>query len=124
MFPGALWVGIVALSGSIVAQQLGPSRVRRLIYPPIWAVIAAGYFLPITTMNVFKYISELEHRYIPNAAKKQDEILAGLEKSAEQGGQKLKDLRKQFDGQLDNLADLIRSRTGLKLPEKEKKEKN
>lgn len=124
VLPGALWVGVAALSGSIVASQLGPSRIRRVIYPPVWALIAAGYFLPITTVNVGNYIYELEERYVPGLAKTQTELVRKAIEGFEGSRKSLHDLRTQFDGQMDKLTETLRTRTGLKVGEKEdKKEK-
>lgn len=123
ILPGALWVGVAALSGSITASQLGPSRIRRLIYPPIWALIAAGYFLPITTVNVGKYVYELEERYVPGLAKAQTGFFTSAAQAVDGSKDTLKGLRSQFDGQVDKLTEMLRTRTGLKVGEKEDKEK-
>ncbi|KIM23545.1 hypothetical protein M408DRAFT_332279 [Serendipita vermifera MAFF 305830] len=116
LFPGALWVGIAALSGSILAPKRSP--IRRIIYPPAWGFLAALYFLPLTTDNVGKYIVELEDRYIPNVAKKQKEIAARLRASLADGKDKTKELREGLSGQVDKLGVMIRERTGLKVGEK------
>ena len=122
LFPGALWVGIAALSGSILAPKR--SMIRRVIYPPAWGFLAAIYFLPLTTNNVGKYIVELEDRYIPSVSKKQKEIAAQLRAGLADGREKTKGLRESFSGQVDKLGVTISERTGLKVSEKaEEKEK-
>jgi hypothetical protein len=123
ILPGALWVGVAALSGSITASQFGPSRIRRILYPPIWALIAAGYFLPITTVNVGKYVYELEERYVPGLAKTQMALFKSTAQAVDRSKVRLKSLRSQFDGQVDKLTETLRTRTGLKVGEKEEKEK-
>jgi organizing structure protein 2 len=116
LFPGALWVGISALSGCILAPK--PSTIRRIIYPPAWGFLAAIYFLPLTTNNVGKYIVELEDRYIPGVAKKQKELAAHLRAGLADGKGRIKQLRGDFAGQVDKLTDMVRERTGLKIGEK------
>lgn len=120
MFPGALWVGIATLSGSILAPRR--SLIRRIVYPPAWGFLAAIYFLPLTTDNVGKYIVELEDRYIPSVAKQQKEVAAKLRAGLAEGREKTKGLRENFSVQVDKLGTMIRERTGLKVDkEKEKK---
>jgi MICOS complex subunit MIC26 len=117
LFPGALWVGIAALSGSILAPKR--STIRRILYPPAWGFLAAIYFLPLTTSNVGKYIVELEDRYIPSVAKKQKELAAQLRAGLADGRERTKKLRGDFARQVDRLTGMVRERTGLKVGEKE-----
>jgi MICOS complex subunit MIC26 len=117
LFPGALWVGIAALSGSILAPKR--STIRRIIYPPAWGFLAAIYFLPLTTSNVGKYIVELEDRYIPSVAKRQKELAAQLRAGLADGRERTKKLRGDFAGQVDRFTGMVRERTGLKVGEKE-----
>lgn len=118
LLPGALWVGIASLSGSIIASQLGPSRVRRLIYPPIWGLIAAGYFLPLTTVNIGKYVYELEERYTPGLAKLQTRAMENSVEVFESSRKSIASFRKGMDIQVGKLSDTIREKTGLKIGEK------
>jgi MICOS complex subunit MIC26 len=122
LFPGALWVGIAALSGSILAPKR--SIIRRIIYPPAWGFLAALYFLPLTTSNVGKYIVELEDRYIPSVAKRQKELAAQLRAGLADGRERTKKLRGDFAGQVDRFTGMVRERTGLKVGEKEEDKDN
>ena len=66
--PGLLYVGVAALSGSILARSRG--RFLRFSLPPTLFVLSFNHFLPKTAHNVREYGAELEERYFPTLAEK------------------------------------------------------
>ncbi|CAG7851112.1 MICOS complex subunit {ECO:0000256/RuleBase:RU363021} [Serendipita indica DSM 11827] len=123
LFPGALWVGIAALSGSIVAQQLRPTLMRRIIYPPVWGLIAANYFLPLHTVNVGKYVYELEERYVPNLAKAQSRLAERMIEASASSRESFGRFQTQLDVQVGKTKQWIQANTGLQIADKSQEEK-
>ncbi|KAG8812073.1 hypothetical protein FRC17_002212 [Serendipita sp. 399] len=115
LFPGALWVGVAMLSGSIFSRG---RRISRIIRPPLWGLVAAAFFLPNHTRNVGNYIFELEERYIPAVAKRQQELAANGKRGLESSKDGVQRLRGELDVQMGKVTDFVRSTTGLKLDRK------
>jgi organizing structure protein 2 len=68
--PGALYVGVATLSGSIVARnRILPTR---LLLPPIFLMTTAQHFLPKTTHNFSAYLGSLEDKYFPTVSQKHE----------------------------------------------------
>ncbi|KAJ7600775.1 apolipo protein O-domain-containing protein [Mycena floridula] len=68
LVPGSLYVGIVTLTGSILARNRG--IIARVGLPSALLVFSAHYFLPKTTSNVSAYLGEIEDTYFPVVAQK------------------------------------------------------
>ncbi|KAG8812036.1 hypothetical protein FRC17_002222 [Serendipita sp. 399] len=115
LFPGALWVGVAMLSGSIFSRG---RRISRIIRPPLWGLVAAAFFLPNHTRNVGNYIFELEERYIPAVAKRQQELAANGKRGLESSKDGVQRLRGELDVQMGKVTDFVRSTTGLKFDRK------
>lgn len=72
--PGALYIGVATLTGSILARSRGLPI--RLILPPTFFFVSLNQFLPRTASNIGDYVSGLEHKYVPRAARFQDTAIA------------------------------------------------
>ncbi|GAA95895.1 uncharacterized protein L969DRAFT_88737 [Mixia osmundae IAM 14324] len=68
--PHLLYVGIAALTGSILTRNR--NILLRLTIPPLFLFGSASYLLPATTQNLVNRVSELEHRHAPGFARSQD----------------------------------------------------
>ncbi|KAG8772264.1 hypothetical protein FRC15_002869 [Serendipita sp. 397] len=115
LFPGALWVGVAMLSASIFSRG---RRIGRILRPPLWGFVASAFFLPHHTRNVGNYLFELEERYIPAVAKRQQELTASGKQALESSKGTVQRLRGEFDTQMGKATNFIRSTTGLKLDKK------
>ncbi|KAJ7611338.1 apolipo protein O-domain-containing protein [Roridomyces roridus] len=67
VLPGALYVAIAFLTGSILARRR--SFPVRAVFPPVLAGTAAVYYLPKLSANVRAYASDLEDEYTPELAR-------------------------------------------------------
>ncbi|KAJ7264832.1 apolipo protein O-domain-containing protein [Mycena rebaudengoi] len=113
--PGALYVGIAALTGAILARnRFLPTR---LFLPPALAVGAAHHFLPRTTANVQAYLGDLEDAYAPALAGAHDTANAHARMSWERAGEAVKKGRASVDGGVLGAVDWAQAATGLKLRE-------
>ena len=72
--PGALYIGVATLTGSILARSRGLPI--RIILPPTFFFTSLNHFLPHTAANIGDYVSSLEHKYVPRAARFQDTAIA------------------------------------------------
>lgn len=66
--PGILYVGVAALTGSIISRNR--FILTRLTLPPTLFIFSLNYFLPQTTHNLSAYLSSLEETYFPTVAEK------------------------------------------------------
>ncbi|KAG8828454.1 hypothetical protein FRC19_006552 [Serendipita sp. 401] len=103
------------LSASIFSRG---RRIGRILRPPLWGFVASAFFLPHHTRNVGNYIFELEERYIPGVAKRQQELTANGKQALESSKGTVQRLRGEFDTQMGRATNFIRSTTGLKLDKK------
>ncbi|EJD54477.1 hypothetical protein AURDEDRAFT_156258 [Auricularia subglabra TFB-10046 SS5] len=70
--PGALYAGVAALTGSVIARNRAlPVRV---LLPPALLAGALPYFLPHTSANVGAYLRDLERAHAPGVAQTHDEL--------------------------------------------------
>ncbi|GAA5940722.1 hypothetical protein JCM1841_002203 [Sporobolomyces salmonicolor] len=61
--PGALYVAVATLAGSILARNR--SLLLRAILPPAFLLLSLNHFLPHTARNVGMKAEELEAEYVP-----------------------------------------------------------
>ncbi|KAK6910003.1 hypothetical protein I203_104030 [Kwoniella mangroviensis CBS 8507] len=71
--PGLIYVLISGLSGSVLTRTR--SLPIRFLAPPLFTLAAAPYFLPKTSHNIRKYISDLEDKNFPEFAARHDRFV-------------------------------------------------
>ncbi|KAI0031920.1 apolipo protein O-domain-containing protein [Vararia minispora EC-137] len=64
--PGLLYVGVAALTGSVIAR----GRFTRFVLPPAFFYFSFDHFLPKTSHNLKEYLGEVETHYFPVFAQK------------------------------------------------------
>ncbi|KZW00506.1 hypothetical protein EXIGLDRAFT_830664 [Exidia glandulosa HHB12029] len=70
--PGALYAGVAALTGSVLARNRAlPIRV---LLPPTLLLASLPYFLPRTSANVAAYARELERAHFPQLAEQHESL--------------------------------------------------
>ncbi|WVR06960.1 hypothetical protein IAU60_003996 [Kwoniella sp. DSM 27419] len=71
--PGLIYVLIAGLSGSVLSRTR--SLPVRFLAPPLFTLLAAPYFLPKTSHNIRKYLSDIEDRNFPAFAARHDRFV-------------------------------------------------
>ncbi|KAF9528766.1 apolipo protein O-domain-containing protein [Crepidotus variabilis] len=113
--PGALYVGVATLTGSIIARnRFLPTR---LLLPPIFLIASAQHFLPKTSHNLSAYLGSLEDRYFPSVAQTHDIAKAHSAMTWERVKDATKDGRASAGKAVTSAVDSIQEATGLKLRE-------
>ncbi|KAF8332000.1 apolipo protein O-domain-containing protein [Cantharellus anzutake] len=70
--PGILYVGVVALTGSVIGRTR--SLPVRILLPPTLLILAFPQLLPKTSANLRAYFSSLEDHYVPDIAAQHDAL--------------------------------------------------
>ncbi|KAH8112026.1 apolipo protein O-domain-containing protein [Phellopilus nigrolimitatus] len=113
--PGALYIGVATLSGSILARTRGlPTR---FLLPPTLFLLSFNHFLPHTATNVGAYISDLEHTYVPRAAQFTDTAAAHTQMTWEMAKDKAREGRAVLERGVVQAVGAVQESTGLKLRE-------
>lgn len=113
--PGILYVGVSALTGSILSR--GRFLPTRLLLPPIFFFATLNHFLPKTSHNISSYVSELEERYAPGLKEKHDIANAHTRMTWERAKKATRDGREGLGRTTEGLVERIQAATGLKLRE-------
>ncbi|KAF9007090.1 apolipo protein O-domain-containing protein [Cyathus striatus] len=113
--PGLLYVGIAALSGSIIARNR--FLVTRLILPPTLLVLSANHFLPKTTTNLREYFASLEDTYFPTFSEKHEIAKAHSSMTWERIKEATASGREHINHGAVVLVDKTQEVTGLKIRE-------
>ncbi|OXC64604.1 hypothetical protein AYX13_06029 [Cryptococcus neoformans] len=71
--PGLIYVLVAGLSGSVLSRTR--SLPVRFLAPPLFTLLAFPYFLPKTSHNVRKYLSNLEDKHFPEFAARHDHFV-------------------------------------------------
>lgn len=111
--PGALYVGVATLTGSIIARSRGLPI--RLILPPTLFLVSLNQFLPHTAANVGAYISNLEHKYVPRAAQFQDTAFAHSEMTWQMAKDRAEEGREALGKSVFAAVGQVEDWTGLQL---------
>lgn len=113
--PGVLYVGIAALTGSILARNrfIG----TRLLLPPALFILSARHFLPETSSNISNYLGSLEDHYVPGFAEKHDIAKAHSTMTRERVKEWTADSRSKVHKGAENSVEKLQNLTGLKLKE-------
>ncbi|WWC70089.1 uncharacterized protein I206_104036 [Kwoniella pini CBS 10737] len=72
--PGLIYILVAGLSGSVITRTR--SLPIRFLTPPLFTLAAFPYFLPKTSNNIRKYLSDLEDKKFPEFSKKHDRFIS------------------------------------------------
>ena len=113
--PGILYVGVAALTGSILTRSR--ALPARLIVPPIFFFATLKHFLPKTSHNLSAYGAELEERYAPSLREKHLTANAHAGMTWEWVKEATKDGREGLGKGVEDVVGRIQEVTGLKVKE-------
>jgi len=113
--PGLLYVGVSALTGSILARNR--SIFVRFALPPTLLLLSFDHFLPKTSHNLSSYLGSLEDKYLPAFAQKHDIANAHTAMTWERIRDTTKDGRATFGSGVENMVHKAQGATGLKFAE-------
>ncbi|WWD17212.1 hypothetical protein CI109_101650 [Kwoniella shandongensis] len=71
--PGLIYILISGLSGSVLTRTR--SLPIRFLSPPLFTLLAFPYFLPKTSHNIRKYLSDVEDKHFPEFAARHDHFV-------------------------------------------------
>ena len=113
--PGLLYVGVSALTGSILARNR--SMFMRFTLPPVLLLLSFDHFLPKTYHNLSSYLGSLEDEYLPAVAEKHDIAKAHSAMTWERIMDATKDGRATLGSGVENAVHKAQGTTGLKFAE-------
>ncbi|GJE86564.1 apolipo protein O-domain-containing protein [Phanerochaete sordida] len=113
--PGLLYVGVAALTGSVLARNRG--IFARITLPPVLLLLSFNHFLPKTAENVSAYLGALEDKYAPALAEKHAVANAHTRMTWEMLKDKTAESRASLGASVESLLDRIQDTTGLKVRE-------
>ena len=113
--PGLLYVGVSALTGSILARNR--SMFVRFALPPTFLLLSFDHFLPKTYHNLSSYLGSLEDKYLPAVAEKHDIAKAHTAMTWERIRDATKDGRATLGSGVENAVHKAQDATGLKFKE-------
>lgn len=106
-------MGVATLTGSILTRNRTP--VLRFLLPPAFFLISLNQFLPKTSANLGSYGRELEERYVPALAEKQDVVVHESRKTWELLKFYTQDSREKVSRGVVGAVGSVQELTGLKL---------
>ncbi|KAK9360860.1 apolipo protein O-domain-containing protein [Lipomyces starkeyi] len=121
LLPGAIYVLVATLTGSIVARKRNVI-VRGLLVPGAFGVAAFAYFLPITYTNVGNLIWKFEVM-APNVANAHMKVKNSITNFAESVDKLRKDSRAKVEEAVRNSRRALKENTGLLIAEENEKKK-
>lgn len=113
--PAVLYIGVAALTGSVLAR--GRSLPIRLILPPTLLIASSYHFLPKTSANISDYLGALEDQYFPALAAKHDIANAHSAMTWERIKDAASSGRTSLEGGVGSVVEQVQATTGLKLRE-------
>jgi organizing structure protein 2 len=113
--PAMLYVGVAALSGSILARNR--SVFARALLPPTLFLLSFKYLLPKTTHNVSAYAGSLEERHFPELAHKHAVAIAHSQMTWERLREAGISGRDRVQDGLESAVRKVQELTGLKVQE-------
>ena len=113
--PGVLYVGVSALTGSILARNR--SIFMRFALPPTLLLLSFDHFLPKTYHNLSSYLGSLEDKYLPAVAEKHDVAKAHTAMTWERIMDATRDGRATLGGGVESVVHKAQDTTGLKFTE-------
>lgn len=113
--PGLLYVGVSALTGSILTRNR--SMFMRFALPPTLLLLSFDHFLPKTYHNLFSYLGSLEDKYLPAVAEKHDIARAHSAMTWERIKDATKGGRATLGSGVENVVHKAQDTTGLRFTE-------
>jgi len=113
--PGLLYVGVSALTGSILARNR--SIFTRFVLPPTLLLLSFDHFLPKTYHNLSSYLGSLEDKHLPAVAEKHDIAKAHTAMTWERIKDATKDGRATLGSGVENVVHKAQDSTGLRFTE-------
>ncbi|OBZ69639.1 MICOS subunit MIC26 [Grifola frondosa] len=113
--PGILYVGVAALTGSVLARNR--ILATRLLLPPTLLILSLNHFLPKTTHNISQYLGSLEDAYFPTLSQKHAVANAHTAMTWERLKDATTDGRDRAMEGVTGIVGRLESTTGLKLKE-------
>lgn len=113
--PAVLYIGVAALTGSVLAR--GRALPIRLLLPPTLLVASSYHFLPKTSTNISDYLGSLEDQYFPTLAEKHAIANAHTAMTWERIKDAASSGRTSLEGGVGTVVEQIQSTTGLKIRE-------
>ncbi|KAF8512940.1 apolipo protein O-domain-containing protein, partial [Hysterangium stoloniferum] len=113
--PGALYVGVATLTGSVLARNR--NFLLRFSLPPALFLLSMNHFLPKTSQNISSYLSSLERAHVPALAHAHEQFNGKLAGSFVAAGQAWYTARTTTIGGIERAVTELQDRTGLKLKE-------
>jgi len=113
--PGLLYVGVSALTGSILARNR--SMFLRFALPPTLLLLSFDHFLPKTYHNLSSYLGSLEDKYLPVVAEKHDTAKAHTAMTWGRIRDATEDGRATLGSGVENAVHRAQDATGLKFTE-------
>lgn len=113
LLPGAIYVSIIGLSGSIIARNR--ALPIRFITPLLLFTVSARLILPETSRNVGNLIYELESK-VPAVKQVHDETRSKVAAGLWKAGEVVEDAEHILDGAVQGSKDVFEKTSGIKLP--------
>ncbi|KAJ8519807.1 hypothetical protein ONZ45_g3283 [Pleurotus djamor] len=113
--PALLYVGISALTGSILTRNRG--LITRFFVPPLFLVLSLNHFLPATSHNISLYLSDLEDTYFPTLAEKHAIANAHSRMTWERIKDSTENGRSSVRKSAEGAVEWVQGQTGLKIRE-------
>ncbi|WRT66463.1 uncharacterized protein IL334_003422 [Kwoniella shivajii] len=111
--PGLIYILISGLSGSVLTRTR--SLPIRFISPPLFTLLSFPYFLPKTSHNIRKYLSDLEDKHFPELAARHDRIVSTGIAHTQMTIDRVKDATEDVRGWSRKSIDQIEKSTGLQV---------
>jgi len=113
--PGALYVGVATLTGSVLARNR--SFLLRFSLPPALFLLSMNHFLPKTSHNLSSYLSSLERAHAPLLADKHEQLNESITSASVAARQAWLNTRTKAVRGVEDTVSGLQDRTGLKLRE-------
>ncbi|GJJ09289.1 hypothetical protein Clacol_003511 [Clathrus columnatus] len=113
--PGALYVGVATLTGSVLARNR--SIFLRLVLPPTLFLVSMNHFLPKMSHNISSYVTALERAHAPALADAHEQLNETVISSSVAARQTLHNIRFNTTKGVERTLSELQNLTGLKLSE-------
>lgn len=113
--PGVLFVGVAALTGSILARNR--SIILRIALPPTLFLVSMNHLLPKTSSNISSYISTLERAHAPALADAHEQLNESIASGSATARRTLDNVQLATTKGVERTLSELQNWTGLKLTE-------
>lgn len=115
MTPGALYVGVATLTGSVLARNR--TFLLRVALPPTLFILSMNHFLPKTSYNISSYLSLLERAHAPALADARAQFNGRVASTTSAACRAWYHVQTNTITKLEHTVSRIQDTTGLKLRE-------